>query len=799
MAKRKKLKVNNKYFYTLDIESFGIPCDDGSIVQETYLGEFIKCDNETKEIVERWNFRTIKEFVELAKEKIKGDVFLMYAHNLDYELTFLLLETGASSTFIGDVEDIYGDSLSESVFRDNHAPISIRLDVLPNIIFRCSYALSNKSLKELAKDVGMEKLEFDHEILRTPYDKLSKDVYKYNSNDNTIVAEYIFKLTEERNEKLSELPLTFTACTKKDRKKFISMFFGSKNIEYLNIDKTKVVQDERFYYMLLDCYQGGLTTANKFYTNKEITNGVFSIDITSDYPFQMVDKRYPRYYSDTTYYLENEDANNYFKDYLINTTGDDLYRIGVEGYLATITFYDLEIKNPDYLLTVSNAHRLDYYDDEESVKSSRIVNGKIYYKKNVTFRVTDVDYETIKLTYNFSKIEVHEIMITHYSRRLRFPELSFILNGFKNKQELKALKDNGNELTEEQKLLYSLSKVYINSMYGVKVTKPLKDSYRLVNGEIEKVTFNTLRDDKKKKIYENFVKKNKENKNILSTGNFDIFSDGVYVTAYARNMLVKMMIELTNLGCQCVYSDTDSIKFFIKDMKKVELGNGTTNSTEYDNFIKLTSTNIIYKFIKENNKKIKERNKENPVIREFFDKFKVSKENQERVLGLGTWDIENLCINNKYYAYPLFITFGAKKYGYIDYCKGENGEILKKIKTTIAGCSKDVSKAIVKYCERNNLTYEQGLCDVFQIGTQFDESCSGRTEAKREKRSRDELQYLRYAHNGKLVLGSGGITINKTTYTLGLSDNDFKELEVLKIDDVTQILNSDGILTKIGE
>ena len=790
----KKIRYDDSKILLLDIETSTIDCNDGSKIQEVYLANIMEIDTLSMSIADSKFFRTMNEVVSylnlITNENIR---YICYCHNLDYELFHILRET-LSDGVKRDTTDIYNMEQGESIFRDKNAPISVVLEDIPYINFRCSYALFNKTVAQLGKELNLPKLEYDYKVVRTPYDELTELDYEYNKRDNEIVALSLIKRWKERGEKPLDTPLTFTASTKKDRHKFIRSNFGNKALRTLNFDKNSCYNDYDFYTMTVEAYQGGLTTANKKYFNKAIENKIMSIDITSSYPYQMCSRRYPIYLESTTSHFENEEAMKVFEEFLYGVDHTKLKEYsGFCGYFALVDFYNIEIADDRYLLPLSRSKCFNIENEE-------VVNGKIVKADKLSIYLDNVTLDWINRTYNYDDIYVYDLYTTTKDRYLQLSELSFILDGFNTKQKLKAKEQRGEEFSEEEKLAYALAKVNINAMYGVKVQKPLKDRYDIINGEVIKIEY---KDDYKydisqKEVYNNFLEIQHENIYKNNEGkNFDIFTDGVYVTAYARYMLIDMMIKLTDIGCICVYCDTDSLKFIIPENEK----STSSHNVHFSNNRLLNNYTItkVTQFIEKVNMDTINGNKNNYRFTEFKRKFKLSDEDFNRILPLGTWDIENKRDkNNNVLLYPYFKTLGAKKYAYISakYDK-ESNTIKEEVKTTIAGCSKKVAATITKYCTIKDISLIEGLDEVFNVGTMFDESCSGRTVSKREDREPFKINTLKYKCNNKNVVGNGGMIIEDTSYTLNLSQSDENVLELYRVEDVIRILNSEGELNYI--
>ena len=181
-------------------------------------------------------------------------------------------------------------------------------------------------------------------------------------------------------------------------------------------------------------------------------------------------------------------------------------------------------------------------------------------------------------------------------------------------------------------------------MYGVKVTTPIRSSYSIVDGEISEIDYFKYNEEERQNIYRKFTETQP-----TFGGTIDIFTDGCYITSYARFMLVSMMTKLVDEGCNVVYSDTDSIKFYL-------------NNTSEDNiFAMINKTNWLT--VKSNKKNIR--------FKTFKEQFNINDQDYEKICKLGIWEMETVDENDQPKPLPYFITFGAKKYGYID----NNGKV----------------------------------------------------------------------------------------------------------------------------
>lgn len=720
MSKKKK-EQPSPYTYFWDIETSKITTDDGFEMQITFLSNILKCNSQTGEIVEDIFHRTIAEVIEYFMDE-KG---IVWVHNLDYELYFLLREGQFNLNHEKD-----------NFLRAQHAPLQLNFIELPNITFRDTYALFNTSVEKLGEEIGLPKLEYDYKKIRCPWDELEEHDYNYNRRDNEIVRASIFNYMEQHGYSIDEIPLTFTSQVRRERKKFIKENFGPKalNPYYYDRDAFFINQEITEDFLLL--YQGGLTASIECETNKAIDNetssGVIGVDIKSSYPNQMCTRKFPRFYVDNTLY--NEHANQYF-----HKIQKDIY------FMGTFIFRNIRRKKDGYILPISKSQIRDSGSDYENAK---FYNGKLVSADELTLRMNEVDFETIKRVYDFDEVECIKLLTTDKCSYLRTEEISFLLFHFLNK---------------ELGINKAIAKLIINSMYGVKVANPFKSDYEIKDGEVIETSYEMLTGDEVKKAYEKLISELKP-----MQGGLDVYSDGIWITSYARHQLVSMQTYIVDMGGHVVYSDTDSIKFYCDTREELELLKADIISKNEE---KVRNNLNLYRF------------------KQFKRKFKVSDENMNLIAKIGIWEIEDE------QPHKMFKTLGAKKYCYV------NHEDV--IKTTIAGCNKKkVAEAIAKYSEVEGISKSEALSFIFDIGTQFDVSCSGRTTATRDKRPYEEFYGKTY--QGHLINQYGGTIIEDTTYTLGVSKEDmyvfgmdtnnavFKDEEN---NETIMILSADGTLT----
>lgn len=722
-------------FYCWDIETTCIEDDDGEEIQVTFLSNVLDFDLSTGYFTSKF-FRTIEETREYFRSIDEGYV---YVHNLNYELTFLLRDMEEVKFCTrrnkkGEyIKDIYGQYVSDIVFRDKNSPLHVRFEEFPQLVFRDSYALFNKSVKDLGNDLikrgmNLPKLDYDYKKIRLPWDKLEEIDYKYNQRDNEIVAYSIyFYMRDNGYVDIEELPLTFTSAIRRQRHNFIVKNFGKKEEMNYHFEQARQLKDFDFFNLCVGVYQGGLTTSNINQTNKFIERDMYSIDIKSSYPFQMSTRKFPLYHTELVEHYKGEEANKVYH------TRKGIYYIGV------FNFVNLRVKDDRFLLPISTSQFKSWNGSlvEQNIKC---FNGKVISADTLNLPVNDIDMEVIDMIYDYDYCYCLELYTTYKRRYLPKSEVCFLLNLFTIK-----------ESKPKETLEYIQSKQAINGQYGIKVTSPIRSNFFYDEKE-EKIGeidyFKIYDEEEKRRVYNNYVSRETLNNNSL-----DIYTDGIYITSYARLMLIKKSVELIKMGATVVYSDTDSLKFYADNIEKIK------ETLERENDIQIR------------------RNKNALRFKQYKELFNVEEKIYNKISKLGIWELENF--DNPY---QIFVTYGAKKYAYID---NEGCHI------TIAGCNKykpiEAIKNRAKLLDEDiKLTFKS----ILQPNTCFAEGVSGRTLSIVEKRKKSELYHITY--QGRKINQYGGIIIKDTTYTLNMSKNDSALLGHEYQDEVSLTLFSDG-------
>ena len=487
-----------------------------------------------------------------------------------------------------------------------------------NITFRCTYYMSNCALAKLPEvfNLPVEKQvgDLDYDKIRTPKTPLTDKEMKYCEYDCLVVYEYI-KIELQTYKTVNKIPMTATgkvrkelqAITLKDPK------WRRKIGACINIKPS-------VYNMLIEAFAGGYTHANYIYTD-EVLKNVDSYDETSAYPYVLVTYRFPM---------------GRFKDCNITRREDMIDKF---AYLLRVKFTNLKSKYYNNFISASKCLNFS---------GTTLDNGRIKSAREIIITLTDVDFKFILDTY---EVESYEILESYFTKYEYLPKkfIKFVLQKYINKTQYKDV--------EGKEVEYALEKGKFNSIYGMTVTNMIRDEvdYDDVKGWNETPLTNT-------DIFDKLVEE--KNKGFLS------FAWGVWVTAYARDNLLRRVIELDRY---VVYCDTDSIKLVQGYDRRI--------FTDY-------------------NESVINRIKETSELLDIpFDSY-APKDSKGIPHLLGIF--ENETGKGREVTYDKFITQGAKKYAV---------EINGEIKITVSGVPKKKGSKCIKRIEefRDDLVFDADI------------------------------------------------------------------------------------------
>lgn len=586
-------KIDNT-IYTFDIETTSYIILNKKIYPAIEYQNFTKDEQEQCEFrscMYEWTF-SINEYVYYGRtwEELKIFIEKLEYYNPHKKILFIH-NLGFEFQYIKsefDFENVMARK-SHKVMRAFFSDFNFEL--------RCTYFMSNCKLEKLPDVFGLDvhKMvgDLDYTKIRTPATKLTNKELGYCENDCLVIYKYI-KRELETYKRVDKIPLTSTGHVRRELKELVEKDYDYKDRVYKAINT-----NPHIYNLLQDAFMGGYTHANWIYAD-EILENIDSWDFTSSYPYVLVSHKYPA---------------TEFKQCKIKNIKQMSSRF---AYLLVVRFTNIKSKYYNNFISASKCR---------NIKGARYDNGRIMYADSIEMTLTDVDFRFILESH---KIKEYEILESYFSLYDYLPKtfIEFVLKKYENKTKFKDVK--GKEIE------YMLEKNKYNAIYGMSVTNTIRDEVTYDNKEgwnerplSNEEIIECLQSEKKKC--------------------FLSFAYGVWVTAYARNNLLKNVIKLDKY---VVYCDTDSIKLL--------QGYDINIIKEYNNFVKKKIEFVANKF--------------NIHIEKFAPKDVKGK---EHMLGLFDNDAH----------YDKFITQGAKKYAV-----EEDG----KIKITVAGVPKSGAKALKK-------------------------------------------------------------------------------------------------------
>ena len=450
--------------------------------------------------------RTWEEFLDLQiriKRVLPADSWLVvYVHNLSYEFQFL--------------KGIY-QFVPDDIFAVASRKL-IKCDMQGCFEFRCSYKLTNMSLKQFTTRMRVEhtKLsgeEFDYFVKRYPWTPIEGEELEYCVNDVLGLVEAVNALMERDGDTLQTIPLTSTGYVRRNAKR--AMREGiHHNFVY------SILPDFETYKALREAFRGGNTHANRYYAG-DIVENVHSADRSSSYPAVMCNCEFPM--TEFVPILPKDLNKEYIARCITIRHKALLLRIGIKGLKLRDPFWGCPYLSKDKCRNIHKA-----VDTED--------NGRILEAEYLETTVTDIDLKIIMEEYTGQII----FLQGWYSSYKKLPEplINEVVKYYKDKTELKGVKG--------QEIFYDKAKALLNSLYGMMAQDPVKHS----------LIFRQFGD---------WDEDETPDEELLGRSNkkaFLAYQWGVWVTAHSRDALERgiRLVHETE-GSDFVYCDTDSVKY----------------------------------------------------------------------------------------------------------------------------------------------------------------------------------------------------------------------------------------------
>ena len=450
--------------------------------------------------------RTWEEFLDLQdrirKVLPEGSWLVVYVHNLSYEFQFL------KGIYQFTPDDIFAIASRKL----------IKCDMWGVFEFRCSYKLTNMSLKQFTSRMRVthQKLsgeEFDYSVKRYPWTPIEGEELEYCVNDVLGLVEAINALMARDGDTLQTIPLTSTGYVRRNAKR--AMREGiHHNFVY------SILPDYETYKALREAFRGGNTHANRYYAG-DIVENVHSADRSSSYPAVMCNCEFPM--TEFVPILPKDLNKEYIGRCITIRHKALLLRIGIKNLELRDRFWGCPYLSKDKCRNIHKA-----VDTED--------NGRILEAVYLETTVTDIDLKIIMEEYSGQIIFLQGWYASY--KKLPEPLINEVIKYYKDKTELKGVKG--------QEIFYDKAKALLNSLYGMMAQDPVKHS----------LIFRQLGDwDEDDTPDEELL--GKYNKRA-----FLAYQWGVWVTAHSRDALERgiRLVQETE-GADFIYCDTDSVKY----------------------------------------------------------------------------------------------------------------------------------------------------------------------------------------------------------------------------------------------
>lgn len=434
-----------------------------------------------------------------VSKKVEGHI-PSFIHNMAYEYN--------------NLKDHFHKRKDTSVFmRNKSTPLAIEYG---NFRFTCTAQLTHKSLDQLGKEIGYEKLKgkFDYNKQRHLDTPVTAEEINYCYRDVKVLFDYIKKTVLAYKKKFApcRLPLTQTGYIRDLLKeRWVYSPLGRQ----VNAECALTSAE---YDFIRKAFFGAYVGANPNILGKEL-KGAMHIDLCSAYPAVMALREFP--------FKIRRVYNNDLELFLKKLDKDGL------AIIADIRFDGVTLrKGHTPIMSYNPALDGTKYASIEAIEE----NGRLVCAESFRVTLTDVDIRLFLDNY-----EVENIYIYCYyegtKKPLPFPIINIIFELFEKKSTLKGVERMEDELR--------LSKEKFNALYGLCAQSLYQDSYE--------VGSNLYVESKGAEYQEDFILP-------------PVWA--LYITAYVREIICGMITDISELGKNLFYySDTDSI--FCKDTPQI--------------------------------------------------------------------------------------------------------------------------------------------------------------------------------------------------------------------------------------
>ena len=442
-------------------------------------------------------------------EHLPGDQHFCHVFNLGYDWIFL-------RKFLIREYDLPCRQLNTK----SYYPIYIAFD--NGLILRDALCLAQRKLEKWAADMNVEHQKavgsWDYDMIRNQDHVFTQDEIHYIENDTLAGVECLDALMQSIGSKIYSIPWTATGIPRSEVKKRGKANRG--NAQFLR--NLLTFEQQQIMQMV---FHGGYTHGNRFYYNDTVYGKIDCYDFASSYPYCMLSEKFP-----TGKFMKVPDRSM-----------DDILNDPYNAYFFKLIMFKVELR--DYMDPIPTLQ----FSKCTKVINADVDNGRIMACDYCELWLNEVDLSVIRSQY---VCERHICMNVYGAHKDYLPRwyTDYVYELFEQKTRLKG----------GDKVLYSVAKAKLNSLYGLTVQRPVPNTLveNYTTGEYEVQHVNQQEE------YEKYCKRKT---NVL---NYQI---GCWVTSYAfRNVMVlSSCCTMAEHGIW-LYTDTDSCYGLGWDMDRLD-------------------------------------------------------------------------------------------------------------------------------------------------------------------------------------------------------------------------------------
>lgn len=455
--------------------------------------------------------------LDLIKQALSGDEMYVFFHNLAYDYTFLRLFLFKQ----------FGTPKKELNTKP-HYPIMIGFE--NGIVLKDSLILSQCKLEKWAKDLNVHHQKavgsWDYDLIRDQDHKFTRAELKYIENDTLALVECLDAFCTSLHKNINTIVYTATGIVREEVRERAKNHNGHRDFE-----RQALSFDQLIKFMKL--YHGGYSHANRFYISDILADTITKCrDFASSYPFCLLAYKYP-----CSKFVPMDKTID--PEYILRN--NDRY-----AFIFKISFVNIRLKDRYFPMPALQASKC------EQTINMRIDNGRILQAGFVNLFICDIDLEVLADQYIWDECKCTEV---EYAKKDYLPRwfTDYVYELFSAKCERKVTKD-------EDPVNYALSKMRVNSVYGLTVQKPVRENFievteageYKINKEGDTAFYQSGEyrqdfDQDMQKEYEKFLK----NPNTVLS-----YTIGTYCTAYAFRNLFEL-----GKCVNCYYNDEGKLAY----------------------------------------------------------------------------------------------------------------------------------------------------------------------------------------------------------------------------------------------